>query len=194
MSSWFKDYVYIPLGGNRVSTIRVYLNLTTIFFLTGIWHGASWNFVVWGFFHGVFLTFEHAGFSRILERLWKPFQHLYLLLVIIVSWVFFRADSLTEATCYLFAMVDIGNWFTSKFQYAQVLTYEFYYVFVIGLIFMLPLFPWLRRKLILFSENSLIRVLSLIFIPRFIILTLLLMLCLMSVASSTYNPFIYFRF
>ena len=194
LSSWFKDYVYIPLGGNRVSTIRIYLNLTTIFFLTGIWHGASWNFVVWGFFHGVFLTFEHAGFSRILERLWKPLQHLYLLLVIIVSWVFFRADSLTEATCYLFAMVDIGNWFTSKFQYAQVLTYEFYYVFVIGLIFMLPLFPWLRRKLILFSENSLIRVLSLIFIPRFIILTLLLMLCLMSVASSTYNPFIYFRF
>ena len=194
LSKWFRDYIYIPLGGNRVSVKRVYLNLITVFFLTGVWHGASLNFIVWGMFHGFFLTCEHFGFSKILEKLWKPFQHLYLLLVIIISWVFFRVNTLTGATSYLFAMVNIENWNTSKFQYAQVITYEFVYVFVFGMIFSIPLFPWLKLKLIAVSQNRFIGIVFLIILPRIIILTLLLLFSFMRVASSTYNPFIYFRF
>jgi len=96
LSTWFRDYVYIPLGGSRMSTLRVYINLLVVFLLTGLWHGASWNFVVWGMFHGFFLASEHMGFSKILNKIWQPIQHLYLVLVIIASWVFFRANTLTQ--------------------------------------------------------------------------------------------------
>lgn len=194
LSTWFRDYVYIPLGGSRVSVTRVYLNLITVFFLTGIWHGASWNFIVWGMFHGFFLASEHMGFSKILEKLWQPIQHLYLLLVIITSWVFFRVDTFSQAVDYLVAMVNIANLDTSAFQYAQVLPDEFFYILVIGLIFSLPIYTWLKHYLNVVSENSTARSASLIYIPRLTVLSLLLMLSLLKVASSTYNPFIYFRF
>ena len=194
LSTWFRDYVYIPLGGSRVSTLRVYLNLLIVFLLTGIWHGASWNFVVWGLFHGFFLASEHMGFSNILNRVWKPVQHLYVALVIISSWVFFRADTLTQAMDYFSAMANIANWHTATFLYAQTLSNESIYVFAIGLIFSLPIYTWLKHHLTTFSENSTLKVVALIYIPRLTILSVLLMLSILKVASSTYNPFIYFRF
>jgi alginate O-acetyltransferase complex protein AlgI len=83
LSTWFRDYIYIPLGGNRVSTVRVYMNLFIVFLLTGVWHGASWNFVAWGLFHGIFLAAEHAGFSKILSKIWRALQHLYLIFIVL---------------------------------------------------------------------------------------------------------------
>src|SRR5690606_9768619 len=121
LSTWFRDYVYIPLGGSRVTPTRVLINLFAVFILTGIWHGASWNFVVWGLFHGVFLASEHMGFSRILNRLWTPLQHLYALLVVVVSWVFFKAENLTDAIHYIDTMASPSLWPTTQFQYQQVL-------------------------------------------------------------------------
>jgi alginate O-acetyltransferase complex protein AlgI len=82
LSTWFRDYVYISLGGNRVSAARVYLNLLIVFVLTGLWHGASWNFLIWGLFHGTFLACEHAGASKLIQRAWLPLQHIYLLVVV----------------------------------------------------------------------------------------------------------------
>ena len=121
-------------------------------------------------------------------------QHLYVALVIISSWVFFRADTLTQAMDYFSAMANIANWHTATFLYAQTLSNESIYVFAIGLIFSLPIYTWLKHHLTTFSENSTLKVVALIYIPRLTILSVLLMLSILKVASSTYNPFIYFRF
>jgi len=194
LSTWFKDYVYIPLGGSRVSTSRVYFNLLIVFLLTGIWHGASWNFVIWGLFHGVFLASEHMGFSTVLNKANKLIQHLYVILIIVVSWVFFRVETFSQAIDYLYSMVNIGNWHTTELQYAQNINNQIIYIFIIGIIFSLPVYPWLKNKLILFTKNSSIKMASFIYIPRLSFLLILFLLSILKVASSTYNPFIYFRF
>ena len=101
LSTWFRDYVYIPLGGSRRSPSRVYLNLLIVFLVTGLWHGASWNFIVWGLFHGLFIVLERVGMDKVLEKLWVPLQHLYCLLVVMLGWVFFRADDLSHGWAYV---------------------------------------------------------------------------------------------
>jgi alginate O-acetyltransferase complex protein AlgI len=194
LSTWFRDYVYIPLGGNRVSTLRVYLNLLIVFLLTGIWHGASWNFVVWGLFHGFFLASEHMGFSNLLNRLWRPIQHLYVVVVIIASWVLFRSETLTQAMDYFNAMTNISNWDTTSFQYAQVIPNEFIFIFITGLIFSLPIYTWLKYQLANSSEKSALIIAFPVFFSRLFFLSALLSLSVLKIASSTYNPFIYFRF
>src|SRR5262245_5148881 len=103
LSTWFRDYLYIPLGGNRVSPARRYRNLVTVFFLCGLWHGASWNFVIWGLWHGTFLVIERVASSG--ERRGRPFlSHVYTLVVVMIGWVFFRADTLSHAVAFLGAM------------------------------------------------------------------------------------------
>ena len=104
LSSWFRDYLYIPLGGNRCSETRNHLNLLIVFFLCGLWHGASWTFVIWGLYHGFFIVLEHAGLGRVLDRQARPLRHSYALLVVLVGWVIFRAPtffapSLFSETC-----------------------------------------------------------------------------------------------
>src|SRR4029077_2862253 len=96
LSSWFRDYLYIPLGGNRRGPTRTYVNLLAVFFLCGLWHGASFSFIVWGLYHGVFLVLERAFLGKLLERLPGLVRHAYTLLVVMVGWVFFRADTLTH--------------------------------------------------------------------------------------------------
>lgn len=194
LSTWFRDYIYIALGGNRVSTIRVYLNLLLVFILTGFWHGASWSFLIWGLFHGVFLASEHAGFSIVLKKLYKPIQHIYLLSVIIIGWVFFRAETLTQAIAYLKSLFAFSNYQTSSYQYAQVLSYEAIYAFGIGLVLCLPLYPLFLQYLEKISQKNIIKLMFYIDIPKLIILSLLLFFSMIKIASSTYNPFIYFRF
>src|SRR4029078_11548331 len=90
-SSWFRDYVCVPLGGNRVSPVRTYVNLVTVFFLCGLWHGASWNFVAWGMFHGVLLVLERTKFGRALAASPAVARHAYTLLMVLIGWVLFRA-------------------------------------------------------------------------------------------------------
>ncbi|MET0026283.1 MAG: MBOAT family protein [Candidatus Thiodiazotropha sp.] len=194
LSSWFRDYVYIPMGGSRVSTLRVYRNLFLVFILTGFWHGASWNFLIWGLLHGVFLAVEHAGFSNLLEKLWKPIQHAYLLFIVMISWVFFRADTITQAIDYLIALFDIRNFATSELQYMQVVTYESLWALPIALLLAMPVYPVLKQWLQKISGQGVLRTALLIDLPRLALLSSLLFLCMVKVASSTYNPFIYFRF
>lgn len=194
LSSWFRDYLYIPLGGNRVSTIRVYMNLLFVFILTGFWHGASWNFMVWGVLHGVFLACEHAGLSDILKRVWKPLQHVYLLLIVMVGWVFFRAESLSYALNYLYSMSDVGNFHTTPLQFAQVLSYEAVYSFIVGVIISTPVYSKLKSFIGNISAENNNKTNLLIGTPKLIIIFALLFLSILKVASSTYNPFIYYRF
>ncbi|MEI6987429.1 MAG: MBOAT family protein, partial [Rhodospirillaceae bacterium] len=109
LSSWFRDYLYFSLGGNRGSPRRTYVNLLIVFLLCGIWHGAAWNFVVWGLLHGAFLVLERVGMGRLLLRLPTVVRHTYVLLCVMVTWVFFRADSLGSAVHYLRAMAGLGT-------------------------------------------------------------------------------------
>lgn len=109
LSSWLRDYVYIPLGGSRVPTYRIYVNLITVFFLCGLWHGANMTFVIWGLYNGLFLILERLFLGDLLARVPKLITHIYAVFVVLIGWVFFRADSLSQAFDYLSVMFGLSN-------------------------------------------------------------------------------------
>ena len=122
LGSWFREYVYIPLGGNRVSTARFYSNIFVVWFLTGFWHGAGWNFIVWGLFFGILMIIERGFLLKRLEKIPHWMSHVYLLFVILISWVFFSQNSLGEALTYLkvmFGMMLILSSIHIHFIYSQ---------------------------------------------------------------------------
>ncbi|MCS6849612.1 MAG: MBOAT family protein [Gemmataceae bacterium] len=108
LSTWFRDYVYIPLGGNRCRPLRVYANLVIVFVLCGLWHGANWTFLVWGLYHGFFLVVERLGLSRWLQRLGRLPSHVYTLLIVVFGWVLFRAETLAQAGGIIEAMLGMA--------------------------------------------------------------------------------------
>ncbi len=191
LSAWFRDYLYLPLGGNRASPTRVYVNLLTVFFLCGLWHGASWNFVIWGLFHGTFLVIERLGFSRVLPRLGGPFPHLYVLLVVMIGWVFFRADTLSGALAFVVAMFGGGRAEPTPLTLAFYLTPELWLALLAGVVGAMPLVPALGRW-----RQSLARPWSALAIDTVgtVALMTVLVAAIMQMAANTYNPFIYFRF
>ena len=184
LSTFFRDYVYIPLGGNREGTLKTYRNLMIVFFLTGLWHGASWNFVIWGLFHGTFLVLERIfPIEKILH--FRLLKSIYTLLVVIVAWVFFRAENLTAALDYLKRMfvpykTDVHSAYLSN---------EFMMVAALGLVscgFLTLIFDKLPVKTeYKFGFLRLVNPAWCAVIAYFSVLLL---------ASNTYNPFIYFRF
>src|SRR5262249_36815384 len=109
LSTWYRDYLYIPLGGNRHGTTRTYVNLVTVFFLCGLWHGASWTFILWGLFRGAIRVIERMVLAKSLEKAWAPVRHAYPLVVVMVGWVLFKAASLPQALAFLGAMVGLGQ-------------------------------------------------------------------------------------
>ena len=118
LSSWFREYVYIPLGGNRCSAVRNIVNLMIVWTLTGMWHGAAWNFIVWGVYYGVIIVMEKYVYGASLDELPKPVRHIYSLVLILIGWVFFFSPSIGYALRYLAAMfgggagiADKGAWF-----------------------------------------------------------------------------------
>lgn len=123
LSSWLRDYVYIPLGGSRVPTYRIYVNLITVFFLCGLWHGANMTFVIWGLYNGLFLILERLFLSDLLVRVPKLITHLYAIFVVLIGWVFFRADSLSQAFEYLSVMFGLYNLDKESICQAQLLNY-----------------------------------------------------------------------
>jgi alginate O-acetyltransferase complex protein AlgI len=185
LSTWFRDYLYVPLGGSRVEPRRVYLNLVIVFFLCGLWHGAAWNFVVWGLLHGAFLVLERVGFGRVLERLPAAVGHVYTLLVVLVAWVFFRAETLPDALAYLGAMIAIGG--ERALPVATFLDREVLLTFLVALPASLPIVPALARRLgdRLGPAPALGRLAALSAVFGATVLYLV---------AGTYNPFIYFRF
>ncbi len=205
LSTWFRDYLYIPLGGNRVPSARQYRNLVTVFFLCGLWHGASWNFVIWGLWHGTFLVIEritgshgrHAA-RRSLDpeiprssnpqnsgiRSWPLWPHAYTLLVVMIGWVFFRAETLAGAIGFLKAMFGLSAEATAPFTLGFFLTPEVWIALVAGAIGSTPWIPVLakRERGVLVEAVSAAALLGAFFAS------------IMQVAARTYNPFIYFRF
>lgn len=200
LSSWFRDYLYIPLGGNRAQGWRVYFNLVLVFFLCGLWHGASWSFVVWGLWHGLFLVLERTSFGAKLEKLAPPFQYAYTLLVVFVGWVFFRSDTLSGALAYLKAMFALGTWSSTAYPCSAYLSLDLMLVMVLGVLFSAPVVGLARRfrySLLLWLRNkarSAYFWLCGVETVKSGCYLLVLSLCLVSLASGTHNPFIYFRF
>ena len=183
LGSWFRDYLYIPLGGNRKGKGRTYLNLLIVFFCTGLWHGASFNFIVWGLFYGVFLVIERAGFGKILERLPGVICHGYTLLVVLVGWVMFRADNLSAALGYLKDMVvPVGeDWKNFLF----VMDRQYVFCILLGILLSIPMSAKLREKIKGRKGWMWLR-------DGIIFVSFLLAICYM--VGSGFSPFLYFRF
>jgi len=195
LSSWFRDYLYIPLGGNRCGSVRTLANLFIVFFLTGLWHGAGWTFVIWGLFHGFFLVFERLGGKSLLERAPITFRHCYTLLVVMVAWVFFRADDMPHAIAYLQCLFGTGNAAvsneTSLIFLMQNFDRQFLATFLPGLVLVTPIAGWLRRRLHFVPFSPILTATRYCYIC---ILLGLLFASMAYLAAGTYNPFIYFRF
>ncbi len=184
LSTWFRDYLYISLGGNRKGKIRTYINLIIVFLITGLWHGASWSFIIWGLLHGFFLILERLGLDKFLLKLGKPISHIYTILVVLIAWVFFRADTVPKALLYIkqmFAFKTIPN--VEFINY--YLTKEVLFAFLLAIIFSFPVYIKINDK---FSDNLYFKSLK----P--VLLLLLFVISVMYVAIDSYNPFIYFRF
>ena len=192
LSRWFRDYLYVPLGGNRRGRARTYANLVIIFFLCGLWHGASWAFVIWGLYHGAFLVVERAGAGAVLERLPGAIRRIYAILVVMVGWVFFRATSLHGALALLARMAGFGD--EARFDFTPGLYLNRWVVLTLlaGAVASFPVRQWCSRSLRGLATSSTANVA--IRVADGVGLASLLCLSLTFVAAGTYNPFLYFRF
>lgn len=180
LGSWFREYLYIPLGGNRKGEIRTYINLCIVFFLTGLWHGANLTFVFWGLYHGFFRIIERLGFDKWLKK-HNVLATIYCFLVVNFGWVIFRSTSIINSLRYLARMI-----FPFKYNNSTLEMYTFLNLKVvfIGVVAILGA-GCVPKKIADKWKNS---------IPEAIYCVFLLILCLASIASNTYNPFIYFQF
>ncbi|MCQ2532314.1 MAG: MBOAT family protein [Saccharofermentans sp.] len=182
LSSWFRDYLYIPLGGNRKGTVRTYINLCIVFFMTGLWHGASFNFIVWGLFYAVFLVIERLGFKNVLAKLPRVIRHLYAILVAMFGWIFFRAETLTAALQYIKGMFVLQGKDFAKFVFVINPMYIFF--IVVGIIFCMP-----HNKI-----KDLVNKHEATMIIADFVKVLVFALAISYMLGSGFSPFLYFRF
>lgn len=199
LSNWFRDYLYIPLGGNRCSPVRNYFNLVTVFFLCGLWHGASWNFIVWGLFHGIFLVLERLPVMSWIDSTWAPLRHGYALLVIMIGWVFFRTETLDNATTFLKAMFGYAQGDGSAYNIRMYLNPEFCLILILGIIGSTPVFPFILKLRDRILSSQPLKSYSNPLTGSFLVtggafLSFVFVVSVAKLASGTYNPFIYFRF
>jgi alginate O-acetyltransferase complex protein AlgI len=198
LSSWFRDYLYIPLGGNRCSERRNMLNLVTVFFLCGLWHGASWTFVVWGLYHGVFLVLERTRFGALVDRLPRPVRHAYTLAAVIFGWVLFRSNSFPQAMAFSAHMIGMAATGTAAQPLARFVNREVIFALVAGALFSMPAWAWLKARLAgirsLMPERARAAAAAVGTTLESVLVIALLLISSVWLASSTYNPFIYFRF
>ncbi len=190
LSTWFKDYLYIPLGGNRKGKVRTYINLIIVFFTTGLWHGASFNFVFWGLYYGFFLVIEK---TQILKKIFKikkdnkilnTIGHIYTILVVLVGWVFFRTESMSSAVNYVKKLFFMSNTSRELFSFTYYFDSKTILFLIVALIASMPIVKKVQK----YFNNRVGEVL------RDIVLVTLLFITMVTLSNSTYNPFIYFRF
>ena len=187
LSTWFKEYLYIPLGGNRKGKGRTCLNKIIVFFCTGLWHGANWTFVIWGLYHGIFLLIE-SYIPKI--KIPKFIKHIYLLLVVTVGFVIFRADNISHGI-FMIEKMFTGFDFTptSMSVFIGEMTPLFITSLIVAIVASLPLKNFVN-SIVSKSEKTMIVYNSALYVISFE----LLVLCMLNLASGSYNPFIYFRF
>lgn len=197
LSSFFRDYLYISLGGNRGKPVRVCGNLLVVFLVTGLWHGAGWTFVLWGLFHGGFIVLERWGWGRVLDRLWAPVATGYTLVVVMLGWVLFRADTLDHALLYGAALIDF-DFRPSQFElFWNGVSPELLVALTIALLGAWGVFLRVGRWLATWLERPHPFARGAAFgyhVGSVLFYGGLLVLCSLYLNAGNYNPFIYFRF
>jgi len=194
LSRWFRDYFYIPLGGNRHGAQRTYLNLLIVFLTCGLWHGADWTFVLWGAYHGLWLVIERLGASRVLQRLPRLLRHTYCLLVVLIGWVLFRAESIGQAGHFLSAMFvptqTSDTWISDVLTHGQALT------LLAAAMFSIPsVTERVRGFLWVVSESPLPRRVPRAAVLRGVCAGLVIFgAAAVNILAGSYSSFIYFRF
>ena len=190
LSTWFRDYIYIPLGGNRKGIKRQIINMLIVWLLTGFWHGAEWNFVLWGLYYFIFLVLEKFALNKFLDKLPNVLKHVYAIVVIYFGWILFRCDSMELLKHYFNALFSFNF---SAMSFNEILIYlESYYVyFILAIIFSTPVYYKLVEKISSVKNKKLKLVLDII---HYLGLIVIFIITIMFLAYSSYNPFIYFRF
>jgi len=186
LGSWFRDYVYFPLGGSRVKKNRLVFNLFAVWLLTGIWHGANWTFLVWGLMYFVLLVIEKlTGFINKGGKLFSPLKWMYTMLFVIIGWVIFRAESLTGAFDYLKSMFVYRGISPQELAFSKAMISQCAVIFLIGFVSATPLLKRVgeRIKPNFFTDTIYVIAVTIIFV-----------LSIASLVSNSYNPFIYFNF
>ena len=178
LSLWFRDYLYIPLGGNRLGEIKTARNLCLVFLLCGLWHGASWNFIAWGLLHGFFLSIERFAPGRLINSCPRLLRHIYTLAIVFLLWVLFRSDNLNQAISYWSNLFSINS--VHNPAIAMQITHRFQFIIILSIFLSAGLgwklwnkLPGLAQQLLCFA---------------------LLFISTLELAKASYNPFIYFRF
>lgn len=183
LGTWFKEYVYIPLGGNRKGKFRTYTNLAIVFFITGLWHGAGYTFVLWGMYHGVFSIIERLGLKKFLDK-HKWFSHIYTLILVNFGWVLFRAENVIEAGVFIKHMLMPWKFNQTSVVWQQFLGNRTIFVAFLALIGC-GMIQSVNSNLNKRWRNSYLEI---------ICCGIMMIFCIAALASNTYNPFIYFRF
>lgn len=186
LSSWFRDYVYIPLGGNRVSKIKHIRNLLIVWFLTGLWHGAAWNFVAWGLYYGVILIIEKYLLSPVLDRLPDVVRHIYSIVLVVIGWVLFFSSSFGQAADYIRVMFGAGAHGFADRESMYLLTSNLI-LWLILIFGSTPLVHFRYEQMLRTKKWNTTIINSVVYVALFIV-------CIAYLVTETYNPFLYFRF
>ena len=184
LSSWFKEYVYIPLGGNKKGNARTCINLFIVFLLTGIWHGANYTFFFWGMYYAFFIILERALIGKFLDKN-KWFGHIYTILIVVFGWIFFRAQSFGDALTFIGGISRFGE---GTFSYLQFVSFKTLLALLFGILFCGPVQAVFGKLYDKTKEKPVVGIGSIL------LQTALLAVCIFMLVKGTYNPFIYFQF
>ena len=192
LSNWFKDYLYIPLGGNRNGKFLTYFNLFLVFLLTGFWHGAGWSFIFWGLFHGFFMIIEKLGFGKLLKKLWAPLQHAYVIIVVMIAWVFFKTDDFGYGVDYVTNMFGLFSHSNETYVISDYLNKEICLFIPLVLVSSSKLLDQFHFKVVRYFVKV-----SKYNIYEYTVLAgtfAIFFFSVIRISMGSYNPFIYFRF
>lgn len=190
LSTWFRDYVYIPLGGNRKGTIKQIRNILIVWFLTGMWHGASWNYILWGVYYGILLILEKFVWGKAWERLPKFLRHICTFLIVVIGFTVFVFEDLGALGRYAQQMTGFagnGLFGTEFFYYFQ----NYGVLFLSCMVLAMPFYPWLIKRIKRMRRSMTAKLMRSCFVLGYVVFFVLAVAFLV---SDTYNPFLYFRF
>ena len=196
LSEWFRDYLYIPLGGNRKGKFRTYVNLMTVFIVCGFWHGAAWNFLFWGLYQGVFLIIERLGLGQILKRIPRILSHIYTMIAVMIGWVIFRVETMAEGISYIKVLFGFNRWLTPTIDIWEILQNNVILAIGAGCFLSTPVLGMLFSNVNdTYNLSDIYTSVKVKFTPLlYLALVCVFVLSVASLANQTYNPFIYFRF
>lgn len=186
LSQWFRDYLYIPLGGNRVDKNTYIRNIFIVWFCTGLWHGANWTFILWGLYYGCLLLLEKFFLREKLEKLPKPISHIYTLLVVLIGWVFFMSPNITTAFTTLGKMIGIGATTFANNQ-AKLILKSYFLLFVLAILLSTKVYD--RIQIFVYNQYKMKAVYT-----TWTIYIILIIVCIAFIVGGTYHSFLYFAF